>query len=113
MASHTDMRARHESAQKELAPIAKVVAQVLLLFLGKHREPGQRVAMAAAHFWRQAPDAATSGPQLRRFFLGEFQNAVGRVGADGVKRMGGAMPQPFKAVRLFDPIQSLTEYQTD
>jgi hypothetical protein len=111
MAGHANMPARNEGAQEELAPVTKVVTQVLFLFFGKHSETRQRIAMAAADFGRQPPDAAASGAQFRQFLLGEFQNAVRWVRANRVQRAGGATPQPVKAIRLFDPIQSSPEYQ--
>src|SRR5205809_5579146 len=104
MACHTNVSARHEAAPDEFAPITEVSAKVQLLLVGKHGEPWQRIAVAAAYFRRQSPDTAASGAQLRQFFLGEFQNPVGRVGANSVKRLAGAVPQPFKAVRLFNPV---------
>ena len=61
MACHTNVSARHESAEDESAPITEVVAKALLLLVGKHGEPWQRIAVAAAYFRRQSQAS-------RRFF---------------------------------------------
>ncbi len=111
MAGHANVPARNEDAQEELAPIAEVIAQSLFLLLAKNRKARQRVPMAAADFLRKPPHPAASGPQLDQFLLGELQKAVRRIGAYGMHRIGGAFPQPFKAIGLFDMIQSPLEYQ--
>jgi len=98
MACHANVSARHESVHEEFAPITEVVAKVLFLFVRSvtvKRGNGSR--------WLPPPSAAiarrrASGAQLRQFFLGEFQNAVGRIGANSVHRMAGAVLQPFKTV---------------
>jgi hypothetical protein len=76
---------------------------VLSLIIGKNGKARQGIAVAAAHFRRQPPDASASGPQFGHFFFGELQNAVGRVGANGVDRPGGALPQPGETVNLLNP----------
>ncbi len=62
--------------------------------------------MAAPNLGRQPPDAPAPCAHLPQLFLGELQNAVGRVCANSLQRVRGTLSQPFEAVGLFDPVHA-------
>src|SRR5207248_5443886 len=86
--------------QKKLAPIVEKPPEFLLLRLIQNGKAWQWVAFASADCGRQPPDAAASGAELGDFLLGEFQQSVGRVGADGMERVRPALPQPVVAISV-------------
>src|SRR2546428_9570286 len=86
MPRHAGVCARYQRGQEQLAPVVEKPPEFLLLRLIQNGKAWQWVAFAAADCGRQPPDAAASGAELGDFLLGEFQQPVGRIGADGVER---------------------------
>jgi hypothetical protein len=64
----------------------------------EHREPGQRRAAVAVKRRRNPPDAATSTAQLRLFGFRVFDQAVGRIGHDGVDGARFTPSHPLEGV---------------
>ncbi len=100
MARHANMRAGDESGPEERTPLAEEQFQLVLLRIGENCEPGQRVASAAADGGGESPDATTAGPEFGNFLLSEFEDAVGRVGANRVERLRLPLAQPVEAVGM-------------
>ncbi len=66
-------------------PLEKLV-QFLAIMLVENREPRQRGAFVPVERRRNTPDAATSAAKFCLFLLGVLNEAVGRIGDDGMDR---------------------------
>ena len=100
MAGDANVGAGHQGGHEESTPVAEEEFQLVLLRVGEDREPGERVAAAAADGGGQTPYATTTGPEFGDFLLGEFEDSVGRVGADRVEGAGLSFAQPIEAVGM-------------
>lgn len=98
MARHANMRAGDQGWHEVGTPIAEEAFQLVLLRVGENGEPRERVAAAAADGGGKPPDAAAPGPEFSDFLFSEFEDAVGRVGANRVERARLAFAQPIEAV---------------
>ena len=99
MAGDTNLSARNERIEEQLSPIAEERPEVQLLLVRQDGEARQGIALVSTDGGRQPPDAASSVAQLGQFLFGEFDQAVRRVGADGVNGLRRTGAQPVKAIR--------------
>ena len=111
MPSDTDVSARHEHWHQELSPIAEIIPKLLLLPASQNGESRQRVTLAAANLRGQTPNAAATDSEFDQFFFAELKDAVRRISADGLNRVGRLLFQPLEAIRMFDSVHSLAQFK--
>lgn len=109
VACDDDVSAGNDYPDNLLAPFKKVSGDSLLLLRSKHGKSRQRSALAAIYVRRQPPYSAPPRAQLFQLTIGELDDAVWRVSADGVNGIGRLLPQPFKTTSWYAISSTITE----
>ena len=86
MPRHADVRPWQKRWPENLAPLKKETPKFQLLRVSQNRETRQRIALAAADCRRKTPHATAAGAKLGNLFPGKFQNAIRRIGTNGMQR---------------------------
>jgi hypothetical protein len=95
-----NVSAWHEDGEKKACPGVEERDQSLKVGVAENGEPGEGGSAATVEGWGDSPDPSAAGAQLCLLDFRIFDQAIGRVGQDGVNAFGGLFLEPFKSVCL-------------
>ena len=97
-----NMGAGDENRKKKLGKTLKKRSQLVLIVIGQNRKPRQRLALTAVKRGRNSPNASPTKLHLLELARRVFNEAVRRIGDDGMNGVPLGLLQPIEGVDVKD-----------